>query len=111
MCHQLDLVQLIDSPTRTTEKSATCIDHIFISQALTHSESGVLPSGISDHDVIFTTLTARATRTSHRISNTRNYKSLVESDFLSDLRTIDWTEIESHDEIETRWAILSNLNS
>ena len=45
--------QFIDKPTRTTSESKTLIDHISSNKPECVSRSGVIPCGISDHDIVF----------------------------------------------------------
>ncbi len=46
------LDQLITTPTRVTETTATILDHIWISEPETVISSGVLP-GVSDHHMTY----------------------------------------------------------
>ena len=48
----LHLLNLIDIPTRTTNNSATCLDHLYVNSAPT-CISGVLTAQISDHFPVF----------------------------------------------------------
>ena len=41
--------QLIKEPTRVTDTSSTCIDHIFVNKSEKVCQAGVIESGISDH--------------------------------------------------------------
>ena len=47
---------IVDTTTRQTEFSATCIDLIYIFKSLTFSVSGVLEVSLSDHFAVFTVL-------------------------------------------------------
>ena len=51
----LHLMPLINIPTRITELSATCIDHVYINQ-LTPCKYGVLNMPIADHLPIFSSI-------------------------------------------------------
>ena len=46
------LTQLIEDPTRTTDSTAALIDHIITNKPDIAGQSGVIPCGISDHDLI-----------------------------------------------------------
>ena len=48
-----NLKQIITEPTRTTSDIATLIDHIGTNKSEHILDHGVIPCGISDHDVIF----------------------------------------------------------
>ena len=47
------LTQIIDEPTRTTQDTKTLIDHIATNRPELASDSGVIPCGISDHDIVY----------------------------------------------------------
>ena len=49
------LTQLIEDAARTTDLTATFIDHIITNKPDILGQSGVIPCGISDHDLIFMT--------------------------------------------------------
>ena len=47
------LTQLITEPTRTTDNTKTLIDHAVTNRPSQILDSGVIPCGIGDHDIIF----------------------------------------------------------
>ena len=47
------MCQLIKEPTRVTDRTATLLDHILVSREDVIRHSGVVPVGISDHDLIY----------------------------------------------------------
>ena len=48
-----NLTQIIDEPTRTTQDTKTLIDYIATNRPELASDSGVIPCGISDHDIVY----------------------------------------------------------
>ena len=48
-----DLSQLIEEPTRVTDSSRTTIDHIFTNKPDNILQHDVIPTGLSDHYLIF----------------------------------------------------------
>ena len=54
-CSLHGLEQLIQEPTRITEKSETLLDHIISNSAQKVSQHGVLNLGLSDHHMIYCT--------------------------------------------------------
>ena len=46
---------MISEPTRTTDHSKTLIDYMATNRPDCVSDQGVLPCGISDHDVVYMT--------------------------------------------------------
>ena len=50
---KLGLRQVVSSPTRTTDKSSTLINHVYLSEVLTHSSCCIQPPlHVSDHSTI-----------------------------------------------------------
>ncbi len=47
------LSQLISEPTRISSDNDTTIDHVWTNNSQTYNQSGVIKSGISDHDIIY----------------------------------------------------------
>ena len=55
LCSLFSLKQIIEEPTRTTSTSSTLIDHILTNYKQKVSQSGVICTGLSDHEMIFCT--------------------------------------------------------
>ena len=81
------LTLLIKEPTRTTSDSQTLIDHAITNRLDFISGSGVIPCGISDHDVIHIIRTVRLLKINNdpQILNVRNFKRFDASNFTKDL--------------------------
>ena len=62
----LHLMPLINIPTRITESSATCIDHVYINQ-LTPCKYGVLNMPIADHLPIFCSIPCQSSLNGKKI--------------------------------------------
>ena len=73
------LKQLINNPTRTTASTATIIDLVFSSEHTSHN--GVIPLGISDHDLIFCVHKSKLPRPQPKFVKTRNWKTLTKMYF------------------------------
>ena len=54
-CSMHGLKQLIDSPTRITEKTSSLLDHILTNSHDKVSQFGVVNAGLSDHQIIYCT--------------------------------------------------------
>ena len=52
--HTLQLQQIIQHPTRLTDRTSTLIDHISVNRTEMYYTSGTLELGISDHSLIYT---------------------------------------------------------
>ena len=104
------LTQPIKEPTRTTHTTQTIIDHIITNRPERVSESGVIPCGISDHDLIFMTkrIGSPKSKFAPRIINIRNQKRFDLRAFQHDtLNNSPFDEIKATckdaDEIWLQW--------
>ena len=61
-CVSFNLTQLIRQPTRITESSTTLIDVILTSHENSIVDTQVMPSSISDHDLIYVVLKLKRQR-------------------------------------------------
>jgi len=71
---QFNLWQLIDSPTRVTEKSATLIDHIYVTNKPYFISFINTPFASSDHNLICCTRKKLRAKTGYGFINTRSFK-------------------------------------
>ena len=105
------LSQVIDQATRVTINTSSLIDHLVTNTPEKISASGVVPTGISDHSLVF------AVRKIHRLSKKgtniveiRNMKNFNEKHFLNDLSNQCWEYVyffpENPDEMWQIWKYL-----
>ena len=94
------LKQIINEPTRTTTRSSTLIDHI-----LTNSDhilqSGTIPIGISDHELIF--CTRKLTRPkpgNERFIEFRSFKNYSKELFKDALSKIDFPNYDRFTDVD-----------
>ena len=105
------LTLLIKEPARTTSDTQTLIDHAIKNRPDLISDSGVLPCGISDHDVICIIRTARLPKikSDPKILNVHNFKRFDTSNFTEDLVNLSLDIIsqidEDPDSIWVRWKL------
>ena len=52
LIHPFGLTQIIEEPTRTTDRTSTLLDHILLNTPSKVTQSGVLNKYLSDHDII-----------------------------------------------------------
>ena len=73
--HTYGYTQIIGEPTRTTDHSKTLIDYVATNRPDCVSDQGVLPCGISDHDVVYMTRSMKTPRVKMKpkIVETRKY--------------------------------------
>ena len=84
------LVQVIKEATRTTSDTHTLIVHIVTNKIDRTAESGVMPCGISDHDVIYIIRHARLPKMKKdpKILSVRDTRKLGNDRLLEDLREL-----------------------
>ena len=79
------LTQLIDHPTRITDKTASLLDVAIVNSPEKISHSGVLHVGISDHSLIYICRKISFSFNNLRCVESRNFKNYVQRDFNYDL--------------------------
>ena len=98
-CNIGNFAQLVTEPTRTMYNSITgitdisCIDHVYTNAKYRCSKPTVISFGASDHDIISYTRFSKEPPVPTRTIRRRSYKDFVKEDFISDLSTVDWTEV------------------
>ena len=103
--HQLN--QLIETPTRITEQSASTIDLLFINNKHRVAESGVMSAHISDHLLIYCVLKSGVPKGPGKSIYYRSYKHYCKERFLVDLRHENWDslgEINDVNEAASIWT-------
>ncbi len=68
------MYQLIDTSTRVTNKSSTCIDIILTKRPEQHSDTNVATISLSDHYMIYISINITVERKQHKTIRYRNYK-------------------------------------
>ena len=78
---QFNLKNVIEKPTRITTHSKTLIDLIVMNRKDLVKQKGTCPLGISDHDMIYATLSASMPRDLPKIITIRNFNKFSERNF------------------------------
>ena len=99
------LHQLINEPTRITEKTSTTIDLIFANEPDKIVCSGVSHVGISDHSLIyaFRKLSAGKHTKGHTTISYRNFKHFDADSFRNDISLQDWDYIKTLGDPNQMW--------
>ena len=82
---QFNMKKVVKGPTRITNYSKTLIDLIVTNRKDVVKRRGTCPLGISDHDMIYATLSASIPRDQPRIITIRNFNKFNEGNFQSDI--------------------------
>lgn len=85
VCTELNLSQVIISPTRITRNSQSLIDVILVSSPTLVLTSGVLNIPISDHLPIYAVLNLKSSKPKPSYIKVRSYKNYQPSAFIADL--------------------------
>ena len=89
-CDTLNLVQLVNEPTRITEFTQTVIDLVMTTNTNLIDSCSVLTSSISDHSLIEVVMKLRKPRIKPTYITTRSYSSYDKKSFLQDLEYAPW---------------------
>ena len=90
------LKQLIEEPTRTTDKTSTLLDHILVNTPSKVTQSGVISKGISDHDIIFMTRKHENAKTGqHNTISIRSMKNYTKELLIQKLGEIQFPDYSS----------------
>ena len=84
-CSEMNLKQLISTPTRITPHTQTLLDVIMVSPNCSVSNSGVIHRPISDHSIVFAKLKIKKQKTVPQYVTTRSYKHYNGKQFACDL--------------------------
>ena len=108
LLNNYQLFQLIEEPTRVTEKNKTLIDHFITNykEGLTHY--GVITTSFSDHNLIFAIRKLGIPRGFPRYIETRSFKNFNETKFIKDIKNATWptpTHCQNIDNVWVDWKL------
>ena len=95
ICSILGLKQLIKHPTRITCHTSTLIDHIITNCEEKVTQSGVIDTSLSDHQLIFCTRKIKRVKTNnHKQISFRSLKNYSMENFERELKNIAFPNYE-----------------
>ena len=95
-----NLFQLIDTPTRVTDRSSTTIDTIFSSNPENVIEHGCIHCSLSDHFMVYVIRKLNKRHHAAKKISIRSFKNLKEDEFNELLQEIDWGHIVYSENID-----------
>lgn len=102
------LIQLINSPTRSTISSRTIIDHIYVNLPHSYTTSGVIKYGVSDHDLVFTSI-KKPTYSIPKENFTCRTRKCYSVELLNyHISITNWSEFDSCVDVDLSWSTLYN---
>ena len=104
-CSLHGLKQLITSPSRVTENSSSLLDHILTNFTDRVSQSGVVDTGLSDHQLIYCTRKVDRTKfNTHKYIRTRSSKNYSQSLYLEKLNEINFPDYSKFTDINDAYS-------
>ena len=102
--------QLINVPTRVTDTSATCIDHIFVNKSEKVNQAGVIESGISDHFITYCTRKINHEAINkHNTVKARSMKNYCRENFIDKLKDLNWESVFLCSDVNDAWACFKQM--
>ena len=108
-CDTLNLVQLVNEPTRITEFTQTLIDLVMTTNTNLIDSCSVLTSSISDHSLIEVVMKLRKPRIKPTYITTRSYSSYDKKSFLQDLEYAPWHMVNFFDNVDDQVGVFNSL--
>ena len=106
------LLQIVTKPTRVTNSSATCIDHILTNKILPVYNTFIVTSKISDHFPIFYVRDSTRHRAPPPTVESRNFSEENLNKFKTNLSNLQWEGVLSADSTQTAFDVfISDLTS
>ena len=104
-CSLHGLKQLITSPTRVTENSSSLLDHILTNSTDRVSQSGVVDTSLSDHQLIYCTRKiSRNKFNAHKYIRVRSLKNYNQSLFLEKLNEINFPDYSKFETVNDAYS-------
>ena len=91
MCDIYVLDSLINVPTRINKNRKSCLDVILTNVPAFAKDSGVIHTGLSDHDLVYTVLKTRHMRSKAETITKRSFKTFDKDSFQADLSTLPFS--------------------
>ena len=109
ICSTLGLKQLIKHPTRVTCHTSTLIDHIITNCEEKVTQSGVINTSLSDHQLIFCTRKIRRVKTNnHKQISLRSLKNYSMENFEQKLKDTAFPNYEKFSDVNSAYSDLVN---
>ena len=104
-CSLHGLKQLITSPTSVTDNSSSLLDHVLTNSTDRISQSGVVYTDLSDHQLIYCTRKVNRTKFStHKYIRTRSLKNYSQSSYLEKLNEINFPNYSKFKDINDAYS-------
>ena len=93
MIKRLRLTQLYNAPSRVTNTTKSCIDHILTNHKEFYRNCNAMDPGLSDHQLIFVSRKKAQHKRTIKHIKCRNFRHFDALKFQADVECIDWSSI------------------
>ena len=98
------LKQLIDKATRITKESSTLLDLFATNSPKNVTLDKVIPSTLSDHDMLVVVWKINAGKLPPRSIECRNFSKYDQMTFIQDLEKCSWDDVYSERDVNSPWS-------
>ena len=100
------LKQLISKPTRVTPTTSTLIDVITSNNPVAISNTDVIPSSMSDHDIIGCVRKINTLKFKQKTITCRSYAKYDPNNLCTDLANVNWNEFYTLHNVDKAWSLM-----
>ena len=90
---RLKLDLLINTPTRVTLHSKSCLDHIVTNRPDMYNNADTIDLGLSDHSLIFVSRKKKKTERATTNIKCRDYRHFDALSYQNELKNTDWSSV------------------
>ncbi len=100
------LSQLIMEATRTTDRSSTLIDHVYMNRPEMYFQAGVYEAGIADHSLVYTARKKWKDEETTEYVWARSYRKYETNKYRQDIESADWSSV-TEEELDVNRATIN----
>ena len=104
-----NLTQMVSSPTRVTDSTATLLDVIITTNANQIREVKIIESSLSDHDLVYAILWRKKLRAKPVYITTRCFKRYQPEAFYADIEQAPWSVLDVFDDVNDKLFAFNEL--
>ena len=108
-CRMFNLTQMVSSPTRVTDPTATLLDVIIASNVNQIREVKIIESSVSDHDLVYAILRLKKQRPKPVYITTRGFKHYQPEKFYADIEQAPWSVLDVFDDVNDKLFAFNKL--
>ena len=101
---RINFKQLIDKATRITKESSTLLDLFATNSPKNVTLAKVIPSTLSDHDMLVVVRKINAGKLPPRSIECRNFSKYDQITFIEDLEKCSWDDVYSERDVNSAWS-------